>query len=423
MNIGVIGLGYVGLITGVGFASMGHTVKGFDLDADKVKALNQRKSPLYEVGLDVGLKESGERFTATQNLSDLNGCEVIFICVGTPSREDGSIDLYYVKKAAEDLSKMLDSYKVIVVKSTVVPGTTDGLIPILEQEGKLSGKDFGVAMSPEFLREGTALKDFFDPDRIVIGATDEKTRTIMLALYEPFNCPKIFTNLKTAEMIKYASNAFLATKISFINEIGNICKKLGIDTYHVADGIGYDKRIGRAFLDSGIGFGGSCFPKDVKALISMAESLGEEPKILKEVIHVNEKQPLKKINLIKKRGISLKDKKVAVLGLAFKPHTDDVRESRAVPIIEALLREGAVIYAHDPEGAENMRKIFPEEKHPNIFYIDSPQDAIEMGEIILLTTDWPHFKGLDFMGKPVFDGRNVIPKEMRDKMDYEGVCW
>jgi len=423
MKLGVIGLGYVGLVTGVGFASMGHIVKGFDIDADKVKALNERKSPLYEVGLDVGLKEAGDRFTATQKLSDLNDCEVIFVCVGTPSREDGSIDLYYVKKAAEDLSKMLDSYKVIVIKSTVVPGTTDSIIPILESEGKLSGKDFGVAMNPEFLREGTALKDFFEPDRIVIGATDEKTREALLDLYEPFNCPKIFTNMKTAEMIKYASNAFLATKISFINEIGNICKKLGIDTYHVADGIGYDKRIGRAFLDSGIGFGGSCFPKDVKALIAMAESLGEEPKILKEVIHLNERQPLRKIDLIKKRGISLKDKKIAVLGLSFKPHTDDVRESRAVPLIEALLKDGAIVYAHDPQGAENMKKLLPEGAYENLFYLDDPQEAVDNGEIVLLTTNWPHFKELDFKDKLVLDGRNVIPKEIRSKMDYEGVCW
>ena len=418
MKIGIIGLGYVGLITGVGFASLGNKVVGIDVDEKKIEKINKGESPIYEKDLESKLKEIKENFTATTKIEELKDCEIIFICVGTPSKEDGSIDLKYIKQAAEDISKILDSYKVIVVKSTVIPGTTESLIKIL---GKKVGRDFGLAMNPEFLKEGSALKDFFEPDRIVVGSYDEKTKEILEELYKDFNCPKIFTNIKTAEMIKYASNAFLATKISFINEIGNICKKLGIDVYDVAEGMGYDKRIGREFLNAGIGFGGSCFPKDVKALIAKAKEIGYDPKLLQEVIEINEKQPFKKIEIVKKKVSNLKNKKIALLGLTFKPHTDDIRESRAIPIIQKLIEEDAIIHAHDPKGIENTKLIFPENE--KLRYIEDPQEAIDKSDIVLLLTEWPHFRKLDFKDKLVVDGRNVIPKEQREGLNYEGICW
>ncbi len=418
MKIGIVGLGYVGLITGVGFASLGNKVVGIDVDEKKIEKINKGESPIYEKDLESKLKEIKENFTATTKIEELKDCEIIFICVGTPSKEDGSIDLKYIKQAAEDISKILDSYKVIVVKSTVIPGTTESLIKIL---GKKVGRDFGLAMNPEFLKEGSALKDFFEPDRIVVGSYDEKTKEILEELYEDFNCPKIFTNIKTAEMIKYASNAFLATKISFINEIGNICKKLGIDVYDVAEGMGYDKRIGREFLNAGIGFGGSCFPKDVKALIAKAKEIGYDPKLLQEVIEINEKQPFKKIEIVKKKVSNLKNKKIALLGLTFKPHTDDIRESRAIPIIQKLIEEDAIIHAYDPKGIENTKLIFPENE--KLRYIEDPQEAIDKSDIVLLLTEWPHFRKLDFKDKLVVDGRNVIPKEQREGLNYEGICW
>ena len=418
MKIGIIGLGYVGLITGVGFASLGNKVVGIDVDEKKIEKINKGESPIYEKDLESKLKENKENFTATTKIEELKDCEIIFICVGTPSKEDGSIDLKYIKQAAEDISKILDSYKIIVVKSTVIPGTTESLIKIL---GKKVGRDFGLAMNPEFLKEGSALKDFFEPDRIVVGSYDEKTKEILEELYKDFNCPKIFTNIKTAEMIKYASNSFLATKISFINEIGNICKKLGIDVYDVAEGMGYDKRIGREFLNAGIGFGGSCFPKDVKALIAKAKEIGYDPKLLQEVIEINEKQPFKKIEIVKKKVSNLKNKKIALLGLTFKPHTDDIRESRAIPIIQKLIEEDAIIHAYDPKGIENTKLIFPENE--KLRYIEDPQEAIDKSDIVLLLTEWPHFRKLDFKDKLVVDGRNVIPKEQREGLNYEGICW
>jgi len=419
MKLGIIGLGYVGLITGVGFASLGHKVIGLDVDKEKIEKINKQICPIYEYGLEEKLREIKDNFVATYKIEELEDCKIIFICVGTPSKEDGSIDLTYIRQVANDISRILNNYKVITIKSTVVPGTTESLIPILERDGKEIGKDFGLAMNPEFLREGQALKDFFEPDRIVIGCYDEKSKKILEELYKEFNYPKIFTNIKTAEMIKYASNAFLATKISFINEIGNICKKLGIDVYDVAEGMGYDKRIGRAFLNAGIGFGGSCFPKDVKALIAKAKEIGGEVKLLEEVIRLNEKQPLKILEILKKKYEKLENKKVAILGLTFKSYTDDVRESRTIPIIRELLREKAIIYAHDPKGIENMKLIFPENE--NLFYLRNAQEAIDKSEIILLLTDWPQFKELNFKDKFVVDGRYIVPKEKRNK--YEGICW
>ncbi len=414
MKIGIIGLGYVGLITGVGFASLGNKVIGVDIDNNKINKINTGETPIYEQGLEEKLKEVKENFKATTNINDLKDSEIIFVCVGTPSKEDGSIDLKYVRRAAEDISKILGSYRVIVIKSTVIPGTTESLIKILEKNDKKVGEDFGLGMDPEFLKEGNALKDFLEPDRIVVGSYDEKSKEILAELYKEFNCPKLFVNIKTAEMIKYASNSFLATKISLINEIGNICKKLGIDVYAIAEGIGYDKRIGREFLNAGIGFGGSCFPKDIKALIAKSNEIGHEPKLLQEIIKINEKQPLKKIEFLKKHIPNLKGKEIGILGLAFKPETDDVRESRAIPIVKELLKEEVIIKAYDPKAIENFKKLFPQIKYC------SPEEILN-SEAILILTNWKEFEKLDYKGKTVIDGRRIL--KAKEAKIYEGICW
>jgi len=420
MRIAIIGSGYVGLVTGIGFAELGHEIVFIDIDERKVNIINSRKPPIFEKGLEELMEKNKMKFHATTDYNAVSESEVIFICVGTPPAEDGSMDLSFVKEASKMIGKNLgDSYPVVVVKSTVLPGTTEEIVkPIIEEvSGKRAFEDFGLAMNPEFLREGNAVYDFFNPDRIVIGAKDPKTKSFLEELYRPFNCPKLVTDIKTAEMIKYASNAFLATKISFANEIGNICKKLGIDIYEVFEGVGLDHRINPAFFRAGIGFGGSCFPKDVKALIRKAEELGENPKILKAVIEVNEKQPLRMIELMKKHIPNLRGKRIGVLGLAFKPDTDDIRESRAITIVKALLEEGAEIIAHDPKAMENFRRIFPQ-----IEYANSAEDVIAESDAVLIVTEWKEFEELNYSGKIVIDGRR-IEKAMKEAKIYEGVCW
>ncbi len=367
------------------------------------------------------VKNNG-RFYATLDYEDaILSTDITFICVGTPSSSNGSINLEYVKSAAKEIGNVLTSknnFHIVVVKSTVIPGVTEGVVkPIIEESGKKAFEDFGLATNPEFLREGSAFRDFFNPDRIVIGVKDNRTRMILEKLYSSFSCPKIFTDIKTAEMIKYISNAFLATKISFANEIGNICKRLSIDVYAVFKGVGLDHRINSAFFRAGIGFGGSCFPKDVKALIRFAEELGEDPRILRAVIEVNEKQPLRMIELLKKYFTNLKGKKIGVLGLAFKPGTDDVRESRAIPIVSELLNEGAIVVAYDPKAMGNFKRLFPQ-----IEYAGSGDKVVRRSDAILIVTDWKEFEELDYTGKIVIDGRRC-EKAMKEAMIYEGVCW
>lgn len=423
MEISIIGTGYVGLVTGIGLAELENKVIFVDIDKNKVNSINSAEPPVYERGLkELMQRNKGRYYAATDYYEAIMNSEITFICVGTPSKEDESIDLRYIESASKGVGETLankDGFHVVVVKSTVIPGTTEEVVkPIIEKEsGKKAFEDFGLAMNPEFLREGNAVEDFFNPDRIVIGVKDEKTKSILDELYKQFNCPKLFTDIKTAEMIKYTSNAFLATKISFANEIGNICKKLGIDVYKVFEGVGLDHRINPAYFRAGIGFGGSCFPKDVKALIRKAEELGEEPKILKAVIEVNEKQPLKMIELLKKHIPNLRDREIGILGLAFKPDTDDVRESRATPIVKALLREGANIIAYDPKAMNNFAKIFPQ-----IEYAKSAQEVIDKSDAVLIVTEWKEFEELDYEGKIVIDGRRIEKARKKVKI-YEGVCW
>lgn len=418
MKISVFGAGYVGLVTGACFADHGNEIIFVDIDSKKLDLINSSKSPIYEQGLDDLLKKNKKNLqTTTDHEFAIRNSDITFICVGTPSKEDGSIDLSYVEKTCINIANSLKkkNWHLVIVKSTVVPGTTkDFVIPILEKRsGKKAGVDFGVAMNPEFLREGKAIEDFFNPDRIVIGTTDEKSKKILQELYEKFNCPKIFTGPSEAEMIKYASNSFLATKISFINEIGNICKTLGINTNTVAEGMGYDKRIGRSFLDSGVGWGGSCFPKDIKALIAKAKDVGEKPRILEEVVEVNDLQPLKLNKLLKQHISDIKGKEIGVLGLAFKKETDDIRESRAIPIVKQLIKEKAIVKVYDPKAMDNFKKLFPKIKYTG------PKDVLN-SDAVLILTDWDEFKNLDYSGKLVIDGRGI--KEAK-KGIYEGICW
>lgn len=418
MNISIFGSGYVGLVTGACLADYGHTVICVDIDQKKVDQINKGESPIYEIGLTKLLKKNKSRMKATNDVKfAIANSEITFICLGTPSKRDGSIDLSFIKKGAEEIGKCLKNknWHIVVVKSTVVPGTTkDVVIPILEKKsGKKVGEGFGVAMNPEFLKEGNAVQDFLNPDRIVVGVYSDNSKKIMEKLYEDFDCPKIFTGLSEAEMIKYASNAFLATKISFINEVGNICKKLGIDTYEIADGMGYDKRIDRAFLNSGAGWGGSCFPKDVKALIAKADELGEKPRILKEVVKVNDLQPLKLVEILKKHLPNLKGKEIGVLGLAFKKDTDDIRESRAISVVGKLTEEKAVVKAYDPKAMENFKKLFPKIRYCSSYEVLN-------SDAVIILTDWDEFKRLDYTGKLVIDGKKI---EAAKKGIYEGICW
>ncbi|RKX99649.1 MAG: UDP-glucose 6-dehydrogenase [Spirochaetes bacterium] len=423
MNISIIGTGYVGLVTGVCFAKLGNKVICVDINEKKIEMINKGVPPIYEEGLEQVLVENKNRIEATRDYRyAIQNTDVTFICVGTPSEDDGSIDLKFVKEAAEEIGEQLrnkDGWHLVVVKSTVLPGTTgEVVLPLLERySGKKAGVDFGVAMNPEFLREGIAVRDFLEPDRIVIGYYDDKSREVLRKLYSSFSCPIVETSLSAAEMIKYASNAFLATKISFINEIGNRSKKIGIDTYEVASGIGMDKRIGRAFLGSGIGWGGSCFPKDLNALRYWAKEIGEKIDIINSVIEVNRKQPLRMIDLLKKHIPNLNGKTVGVLGLAFKPYTDDIRESRSIPVVRRLLEEKAIVKAYDPKAMDNFKKVFP-----HITYCSSAVTVLEGSEAVLIIKKWDEFRRLDYSGKIVIDGRRVLEAKKTARI-YEGVCW
>jgi UDPglucose 6-dehydrogenase len=421
MDLSFVGTGYVGLVTGACFAKLGNRVICVDIDETKVDKINRAISPLYEAGLDELLLTYRDKIEATTDYGyALQNSDVTFICVGTPLSRDGLQNLSYIKAAVAEIGRSLKGngkWHLVVVKSTVLPGTTrDVLLPILERSsGKQAGIDFGLAVNPEFLREGAAVHDFLEPDRIVLGCFDPRSEEVLRAVYHSFSCPLLVTSPTAAEMIKYGSNAFLATKVSFINELGNLCKRLGIDTYEVAEGMGLDRRIGRAFLDSGIGWGGSCFPKDLRALIVWARELGEEPRILERVVAVNDLQPLRVIHLLKRHIPELAGRTIGVLGLAFKPGTDDVRESRALAIVGQLLEEGAVVKAYDPEAMENFKRIYPQ-----ITYCTSAEETLS-SDAVLLLTKWEAFRELDYRGKLVIDGRRV--EEARNAGIYEGVCW
>lgn len=420
LRISIVGAGYVGLVTGVCFAELGHEVVCIDVVEEKIKAISEGKSLIYERGLDTLLQKhlDDRLFFATTNFQSLTNTDLTLVCVGTPRMENGFLDTTHLESAAMSIGQMLaekDEYHVVVVRSTVLPTTTENIvIPALERSsGKRAGKDFGVAVNPEFLKEGNAIEDFMHPDRIVIGAIDHRSLSILKTLYSEFKCPIVETSLRTAEMIKLASNAFLATKISFINEIGNICKTLEIDVREVAKGMGYDRRIGSEFLRAGCGFGGSCFPKDTMALASLARSQQIEPIILDAVIEVNEKQPLKMIELLE-RHMDIRGKTIAVLGLSFKPGTDDIREASSIKIVKALIEKGANIKCHDPKAIENFRKEFP-----SLVYCRSANECVEGSDAVLIVTEWEEYRDPMLYGnKLVIDGRGVVRTG-----NYDGICW
>lgn len=443
MNISVVGTGYVGLVSGVCLAEKGHQVVCVDNARAKVEQINNGDSPIYEEGLDDLLTQNiGNRLQAT---SDLEGAvaktEVTLIAVGTPF-DGNEIDLQYIRQVAKEIGTALKNkpqYHVVVVKSTVVPGTTDNVVlPLLEEySGKKAGPAFGVGMNPEFLREGSAIVDFMHPDRIVLGGIDDRTRSVLAQVYEPFTAvDTLMVNNKTAEMIKYTSNSLLATLISFSNEIGNLCASLGdVDALDVMKGVHLDKRVSpllengqritpgiATYLEAGCGFGGSCFPKDVKALIAHGEKFGQIMPLLKTVIQVNKDQPGKMLTYLRRHFADLQGVRVAILGLAFKPGTDDMRESPAIPIVEELLAAGAVLTAYDPVARKEAEKIFSADV---ITYHDSIDKTVAEAQAILLLTRWDEFNTLPKVlhtldiSPVLIDGRRMLPKDCVPC--YEGI--
>ena len=437
--ISVIGVGYVGLCTAVGFASKGYTVICSDVDAGKVEKVKNGIPPFHEPDLPQMLEKSIRKGYLTclvnQTQAAVIGTDITYIAVGTPSKEDGSIDLKYIEESAHEIGKALlkkAKYHVVLVKSTVVPGTTQNTVkPILEAESlKKCGEDFGLCMNPEFLRQGSAFRDTSKPDRVVIGSFDERSGTTIERLYTDFyhpNLPRMIrTSLATAELIKYASNAMLATKISFINTIANICEEIpGADVTVVATAMGLDKRIGPLFLDAGLGYGGSCFPKDVKALIACSKAVGYTPDLLYSVEDVNNVQPLRAVELCKQKLGHLKGKTIAILGLAFKPDTDDMREARVIPIINQLLQEDAHVNAYDPVAVETAKRIFGNK----ILYAGSAVSCLKGADCAIIVTEWNEFKKLtpeDFkknMKQPILiDGRRIFdPEEYSRKLKFAAI--
>ncbi|MFP3975814.1 MAG: UDP-glucose dehydrogenase family protein [Dehalococcoidia bacterium] len=421
MNISVIGAGYVGLITAVGLSSKGHRVTCVDKDVHRVQMITQGIAPFPEEGLDDMVRQcvrSLGNLVATSDYARILDTDVTLVCVDTPSALDGGIDLSRIKKAVEGLSEVLrkkSDYHVVAIRSTIVPGTTSGeIIPLIEKHSaKNVGTNIGVAVNPEFLREGVALNTFLHPDRIVIGEYDHKSGDILTEISEGFTSTIVRTDLTTAEMIKYASNAFIATKISFINEIGNICKSLQVDVRQVAYGMGLDERIGHKFLNAGVGFGGSCLPKDLKALASKARQLKYEPEVLSAVLSVNDQQALKPVELLSKH-VNLEHATVGVLGLAFKPGTADIREAVAIKVIGELLDRGSTVKAYDPAAVESFKELYPA-----VQYV-AAQEVLNSDGVVILT-EWEEFEHLDYKGKIVIDGRG-IPNAAEARI-YEGVCW
>lgn len=423
MRISVIGAGYVGLVTGTCFADRGHDVTIVEINAERARAVNNGHSPIYEVGLDDLLKKNlGKTLHVSTRFDAVSASELVFICVGTPSAPDGSTDLSYIESASSSIGIALrahPAYCCVVVKSTVPPGTTENVVcpRVLAAAEKTEGS-IGFAMNPEFLREGRAVEDFMNPDRIVIGSNDEISGNWVAKVYEKNSGPILHTSLSAAEMIKYTSNAFLATKISFSNEIGNICKQLGIDVYEVMNGVGRDHRIGPMFLNAGAGFGGSCFPKDLASLINLAKKTGEDPLILQSVLAVNERQPLRMVTLLEQELGTISGKKITVLGLAFKENTDDIRDSRSIPVIGELLKKGARVSCYDPMAVPNMKQVFP-----TIEYCNSAADALTDADGCLLMTEWPEFARLDkefdlMAHRIIIEGRRVLSCK-----DAVGICW
>ncbi|MFK7946520.1 MAG: UDP-glucose/GDP-mannose dehydrogenase family protein [Saprospiraceae bacterium] len=427
MNIAVVGTGYVGLVTGTCFAETGNHVICIDIDEEKVKQMQNGQVPIYEPGLELLFERNTKegRLTFTTNLAEgIEEAEIIFLALPTPPGEDGSADLSYILNVAKDLSEIITDYKVIVDKSTVPVGTAEEVHSALVQ--KLDAKLFDVVSNPEFLREGLAVEDFMKPDRIIIGTSSERVKTVMRRLYEPFvrqGNPILFMDERSAEMTKYAANSFLATKISFMNEIANLCELTGAEVDWVRKGIGTDPRIGKRFLFPGVGYGGSCFPKDVKALIKTSEVNNYDFKILRSVVEVNSRQKQVMVEKIKKfyGTDDLSGKTIAVWGLSFKPNTDDIREASAITILNGLLELGAKIKAYDPEAMANIHKLFGNK----IELVDDQYEALIDADALVIITEWHAFESPSFKvikkllkDKAIFDGRNLYNIEQMKELGF-----
>jgi UDPglucose 6-dehydrogenase len=424
MKITVVGTGYVGLVTGTCLAETGNHVCCVDIDERKVNKLKNGQITIYEPGLEKlferNLKE--ERLSFTTSLEEgLREAEIVFLALPTPPGEDGSADLKYVLGVAHDIGKLLTDYKIIIDKSTVPVGTAE---KVRDAIAKNYNGEFDVVSNPEFLREGVAVEDFLKPDRIVIGTTSERAKALLTELYAPYvrqGNPIIFMDERSAELTKYAANAFLATKISFMNEIAQMCERLGADVDMVRRGIGSDDRIGKRFLFPGIGYGGSCFPKDVKALMHSAKEAGYDFKILDAVTDVNEKQKSHLVTKVKRYFGNITGKHFALWGLAFKPNTDDIRDAPALEIIEELLNAGATVAAFDPEAMNNVKAIFGD----RISFCETPYDCLQNADALIIATEWNEFRTPDFdkmlslLREPViFDGRNVFDVTAMEKKGF-----
>ena len=415
LRVAVIGTGYVGLTTAVCLASKGHHVTCVDIDKTKIAKIKSGEPMIHEEGLEPLLKRVLEEsfLDATSSLEDaLPKADISFICVGTPSLEDGSIDTSYIYSASKQIGSALvqrDGYHVVVVKSTVVPGTTDDIVvPNLRASGKKLGAEVGVCTNPEFLREGSSVQDFLNPANsgIVIGELDTRSGDLMVNLYRDFDAPILRTGIREAEMIKYARNAYLAKDISFANELANVCEVLELDYLRVKQGMELDSRIGKGrFLDAGLGYGGSCFKKDIRGLMSIASKYGIDMKLLRAVEEVNQGQPLRVIQLAKKFIGALQGKKISVLGLAFKPGTDDVRESRGIAVARAFLKEGSKVVGYDPLAMKNANLILD-----SIEYAKTIEAALEGSDLCVIATELEEFRNWElYDGIPIIDGRRVLP--------------
>ncbi|MEO4053443.1 UDP-glucose/GDP-mannose dehydrogenase family protein [Solibacillus sp. CAU 1738] len=423
MNLAVFGAGYVGLVTSTSLAEIGHQVICIDKDQAKVETMKEGIAPIYEPGLSDLMKKNmdlGRLTFTTDYVEGLNDADIVYIAVGTPENEDGSANLIYVEEVATTIGQTAKKDTIVVTKSTVPVGTNNRLQKIIDLN-KLYHIKIEVVSNPEFLKEGSAIYDSFHGDRIVIGANCEKAANVIEEINRPFGIPIYKTDLRSAEMIKYASNAFLATKISFINEIANICERVGADIEQVALGMGLDKRIGPEFLKAGIGYGGSCFPKDTKALIQIAGNVQYDFELLKGVVNVNKKQQKKLLDKVYERIDSVKGKKIAVLGLAFKPNTDDMREAPSVYIVNELVKLGASVFAYDPIAVENAKNHLD----PSVVYVESIESAIKVAEAVLILTEWQEIKNMDLtifntMKYPlVIDGRNCFSVNEMEALNYE----
>jgi UDPglucose 6-dehydrogenase len=424
MDISIIGSGYVGLVTGACFADVGHNVICVDNDRRKVEALRSGKVPIYEPGLEevIHRNVSAHRLRFTESTEDgVKHSQVVFIAVPTPPLVDGSVDLTFIEKVAREIAAVLKEYRVIVDKSTVPVKTGEKVADTIRRYNK-AGVDFDVVSNPEFLREGCAVNDLMNPDRIVIGSNSDRALALMKKIYEPFMAPIMVTDINSAELIKHAANSFLALKISYINAISAICEASGADVEKVADGIGADKRIGRSFLNAGLGYGGSCFPKDLAAFIAISEQLGVPFTLLKEVQQINKAQRERFVKKIRDTLWVLKDKKIAIWGLTFKPDTDDVRSSVAIDVANDLLREGAVVQAYDPKAMARVEEL---KLCPGIVMKGSALEAAADAEALILATEWNEFNNIDLdevkkaMHTPiVFDGRNLFDPETMTQLGF-----